>query len=235
MEENKKGITVKVDAELHAEVKRFIEENNMTMAEFVSRALENELHPKINETEVKSMEKMRTLAFQVPEEFFQKVKDYLRRNNISQKDFVVGLIENEIERDLAERAEKAAALKADNAEYETEEFDEEDEALEEAEVEIDEDIEETEDELESEMLEETDENDEELDDESEETEEADEAFDEEIENEDQDNEYEDDESIEDTDEEDEELNEDEFDEEDQDDDYDEDEDEEESEGFGLSM
>lgn len=125
MEENKKGITVKVDAELHAEVKRFIEENNMTMAEFVSRALENELHPKINETEVKSMEKMRTLAFQVPEEFFQKVKDYLRRNNISQKDFVVGLIENEIERDLAERAEKAAALKADNAEYETEEFDEE--------------------------------------------------------------------------------------------------------------
>ncbi len=235
MEENKKGITVKVDAELHAEVKRFIEENNMTMAEFVSRALENELHPKINETEVKGMEKMRTLAFQVPEEFFQKVKDYLRRNNISQKDFVVGLIENEIERDLAERAEKAAALKADNAEYETEEFDEEDEALEEAEVEIDEDIEETEDELESEMLEETDENDEELDDESEETEEADEAFDDEIENEDQDNEYEDDESIEDTDEEDEELNEDEFDEEDQDDDYDEDEDEEESEGFGLSM
>ena len=233
MEENKKGITVKVDAELHAEVKRFIEENNMTMAEFVSRALENELHPKINETEVKSMEKMRTLAFQVPEEFFQKVKDYLRRNNISQKDFVVGLIENEIERDLAERAEKAAALKADNAEYETEEFDEEDEALEEAEVEIDEDIEETEDELESEMLEETDENDEELDDESEETEEADEAFDDEIENEDQDNEYEDDENIEETDEEDEELDEDEFDEEDQDDDYDED--EEESEGMSIGM
>ena len=229
----KRGITVKVDAELHAEVKRFIESNNMTMAEFVSRALENELHPKINETEVKGMEKMRTLAFQVPEEFFQKVKDYLRRNNISQKDFVVGLIENEIERDLAERAEKAAALKADNAEYETEEFDEEDEALEEAEVEIDEDIEETEDELESEMLEETDENDEELDDESEETEEADEAFDDEIENEDQDNEYEDDESIEETDEEDEELDEDEFDEEDQDDDYDED--EEESEGMSIGM
>ncbi len=50
------------------------------------------------------MGNMRTLAFQVPEELFQKIKDYLQRNNMTQKQFVIGLIENEIERDLTQRA-----------------------------------------------------------------------------------------------------------------------------------
>lgn len=49
------------------------------------------------------MGKMRTLAFQVPEELFRKIKDYLLRNNLTQKEFVIGLIENEIERDLVQR------------------------------------------------------------------------------------------------------------------------------------
>ena len=89
----KRGITVKVDAELHAEVKRFIESNNMTMAEFVAQALEDELHPKIQEKEETTMANMRTLAFQVPEDLFQKIKEYLRRNNMTQKEFVIGLID----------------------------------------------------------------------------------------------------------------------------------------------
>ncbi len=50
------------------------------------------------------MGNMRTMAFQVPEELFQKIKDYLQRNNMTQKQFVIGLIENEIERDLTQRA-----------------------------------------------------------------------------------------------------------------------------------
>ena len=50
------------------------------------------------------MGNMRTLAFQVPEEQFQKIKDYLQRNNMTQKEFVIGLIETEIERDLTQRA-----------------------------------------------------------------------------------------------------------------------------------
>ena len=101
MTAEKKGITVKVDAELHAEVRQYLEENELTMAEFVAKSLRDELHPKF--TEEKSMENMRTLAFQVPEELFRKIKDYLQRNNLTQKEFVIGLIENEIERDLAQR------------------------------------------------------------------------------------------------------------------------------------
>lgn len=100
----KKGVTVKIDAELHAEVKRYIEDHEMTMGDFVALALQNELHPKNNIREDKNMGNMRTLAFQVPEELFQKIKDYLQRNNMTQKQFVIGLIENEIESDLTQRA-----------------------------------------------------------------------------------------------------------------------------------
>lgn len=110
----KKGVTVKIDAELHAEVRRYIEEHKMTMADFVTLALQDELHPRLYIQEDKNMGNMRTLAFQVPEELFQKIKDYLQRNNMTQKQFVIGLIENEIERDLAQR--QAAAEITENIE-----------------------------------------------------------------------------------------------------------------------
>ncbi len=115
----KKGITVKIDAELHAEVRQFLDEHKMTMAEFVTLALQDELRPKISLQEGKNMGNMRTLAFQVPEELFQKIKDYLQRNNMTQKEFVIGLIENEIDRDLTQRAAM------DEAHTESEEMSEE--------------------------------------------------------------------------------------------------------------
>lgn len=71
----KKGVTVKIDAELHAEVKQYIEAHEMTMADFVTLALQDELHPRLNIQEDKNMGNMRTMAFQVPEELFQKIKD----------------------------------------------------------------------------------------------------------------------------------------------------------------
>ena len=122
--ENKKGITVKVDAGLHAEVRQFLDSHDMTMAEFVTLALQNELHPKFIIQEDKNMGNMRTIAFQVPEELFQKIKDYLQRNNMTQKEFMLGLIENEIKRDLAQRAAEAP----ENTEEASEDYDEQEEA-----------------------------------------------------------------------------------------------------------
>ena len=118
----KKGITVKIDADLHAEVRKFIEEHEMTMAEFITLALQDELHPKQYMTEVKTMGNMRTLAFQVPEELFQQIKDYLQRNNMTQKEFVIGLIESEIERDLAQR-QTESEMQTDTEEMAEEETD----------------------------------------------------------------------------------------------------------------
>ena len=97
-----KGVTVKIPADLHAEVKAYIEAHNMTMGEFITLAVDNEMHPKIQITqEDKNMERMRTLAFQVPDSLFQRVKAYLERNHLTQKQFVIGLIEAELEQDEA--------------------------------------------------------------------------------------------------------------------------------------
>lgn len=97
-----KGITVKIPADLHAELKAYIEAHGMTTGEFIALAVENELHPKIQIKEEQPMENMRTLAFQVPESLFQRVKAYLERNHMTQKQFVIGLIEDELEQDEAQ-------------------------------------------------------------------------------------------------------------------------------------
>ncbi len=115
MAEEKKGITVKIDADLHAEVRQYVEQNGMTMADFVTLALVDELHPKYNQKEEKNMGNMRTLAFQVPEELFQRIKGYLQRNNISQKQFVIGLIETELEREQTEREKIDEAAEPEEA------------------------------------------------------------------------------------------------------------------------
>ena len=154
----KKGITVKIDAELHAEVRQYLEQHSMTMADFVTMALQDELHPKIEQKEEKSMEKMRTLAFQVPEDLFQKIKDYLHRNNMTQRQFVIGLIENEIERDLTERQAQTEAQEPTEDQDEEETEEQTDDA---AEEEYEDEIEESEEELEDEELTEDEESEEE--------------------------------------------------------------------------
>ncbi len=117
-----KGITVKVDAQLHAEVTQYIQNHGMTMSEFVALALQNELHPKIQEKEGKNMGNMKTLAFQVPEELFWRIKEYLQRHNMSQKDFVIGLIERELEQEQTEGQapveEQAEAVDSEEEKYE---------------------------------------------------------------------------------------------------------------------
>lgn len=134
-ETEKKGITVKIDAGLHAQVKEFIEANGMTMAEFVSKALDDELHPKMQIKEEKYMGAMRTMAFQVPQELFDQIKDYLERHNMTQKQFVIGLIQAELDRDQAMQEgmtenESAEDLEEDEDLDESEDMEEsEDEAM----------------------------------------------------------------------------------------------------------
>ena len=179
MAEEKKGITVKIDADLHAEIRQFIEQNGMTMAEFVSQALYNELHPKIQPQEVKNAMPTRTMAFQMPEDMFQRLKDYLHRHGITQKEFVLGLVEAEIRRDeelinaqnAAKLDETTEDISDEETEDEAEDFDndeseDEDEELndEESEDEDEElDNEESEDEDEELDHEESEDEDEELD------------------------------------------------------------------------
>ena len=120
-----KGITVKIPADLHAELKAYIEAHGMTTGEFIALAVENELHPKIQIKEEQPMENMRTLAFQVPESLFQRVKAYLERNHMTQKQFVIGLIEDELEQDEAQYQAKHPEEQEDEEESDEQSQDEE--------------------------------------------------------------------------------------------------------------
>lgn len=157
-ETEKKGITVKIDADLHAQVRKFIEEKGITMAEFVSKALDDELHPKTTIKEEKYMGNMRTMAFQVPDDLFNQIKDYLERHHMTQKQFVIGLIQDELDRDYEEQQAIAEKQQSEDEpdEDEEEELDEgEDEDMsedddEELDEDEDEDLDESEDMKESE-------------------------------------------------------------------------------------
>ena len=151
-ETEKKGITVKIDADLHAQVRQYIEANGMTMAEFVSKALDDELHPKTIIKEEKYMGNMRTMAFQVPQELFDQIKDYLDRHHMTQKQFVLGLIQDELDRDYEEQ--QAMAEKQDQSDDEPNE-DEEEELDDDEDEELFEDDDESEDEEEYEDLDES--------------------------------------------------------------------------------
>lgn len=59
MADEKKGITVKIDANLHAEIREYLERHEgMTMAEFITLAVDDELHPKIQQKEGNSIDFM---------------------------------------------------------------------------------------------------------------------------------------------------------------------------------
>ena len=122
----KKGITVRIDADLHAEVSQYLRAHSMPMAEFVSLALDDELHPKNQMKEGNTMANTRTIAVQVPEDLFQRIKDYLQRNNMTQRQFLIGLIEDELERDQTERESQNEAVSDDSEQDEEDaEIDEE--------------------------------------------------------------------------------------------------------------
>ena len=126
-ENEKKGITVKVDAQLHAQVREYIEAHGMTMSEFVAKALNSELHPSQKRGGANMAN--RTIAFQVPEELFDRIKDYLNRHHMTQRQFVLGLIEAELDRDLQQTNEVEQQPEETEEEEldENEDFDEDEE------------------------------------------------------------------------------------------------------------
>ena len=109
-----KGITCKIPLELHNQISEEIRETESTMSKFIEMVIREHYEKGAN----KIMEKGRTLAFQVSEELFQKVKEYLERyektyhRHLTQKEFVIGLIEQALE----EAEEEFEAVRA--AEYE---------------------------------------------------------------------------------------------------------------------
>ena len=90
-----KNICGKIPVELHEKVRAEIEEKETSTQIFIQQVIEehfNRLEGKGEE----SMEK-RTLAVQVTEELFQRVKWAVTKEGIKQKDFIIRIIEKAVE------------------------------------------------------------------------------------------------------------------------------------------
>lgn len=93
-----KGITCKIPLDLHNRISEDIRDSESTMSKFIEMVINEHYMKGAN-----GMSKMRTMAFQVSEEFFQRIKDYLLQyeqtygKRLSQKEFVIGLIEQALE------------------------------------------------------------------------------------------------------------------------------------------
>ena len=112
---DKKNLCAQIDTALHARVRLEQEQSGKTLSEFVEQLITDYYKMKEN---TKMTGDMRTMAIQLPEELFERLKAYLKKNNLKQKQFIIGLIEDALEEDEAE----------DTAEQpETEEADEPDE------------------------------------------------------------------------------------------------------------
>ena len=113
-----KGITCKIPLELHNQISEEIRETESTMSKFIEMVIREHYEKGAN----KVMEKGRTLAFQVSEELFQKVKEYLDlyektyHRRLTQKEFVIGLIEQALEEAEEEFEAARAAEQEEQAE-----------------------------------------------------------------------------------------------------------------------
>ena len=122
-----KGLTCKLPLDLHNRISEEIRETEST----VSRFIEMVIREHYEKGDGRVMAKGRTLAFQVSEELFQRLKAYLEKyerenhRRLTQREFVIGLIEqamDDAERVAAESGEfgETAPETAENSDPEPE-------------------------------------------------------------------------------------------------------------------
>ena len=119
---DKKNLCAQIDTALHARVRQEQEQSGKTLSEYVEQLIQNYYDMKENK---KMTGDMRTMAIQLPEELFERLKAYLKKNGLKQKQFIIGLIEDALEEDEAEEnsaqsdKEEAAEPDADVNELQT--------------------------------------------------------------------------------------------------------------------
>ena len=85
-----RGITVKIDAALHARAKADQESKAMTMSQYITMILDEHFNQRGGNI---MNRETRTMAFQIDEDMFLRIKAHLTRTGLTQKAFVLGLIE----------------------------------------------------------------------------------------------------------------------------------------------
>ena len=99
-----KNICGKIPVELHEKLKLEVEELGISIPKYLEMVIEEHMTRKGEKT---NMADLRTVAVQVTEDLFFRLKAVLARNGMKQKDFLIGLIEEEAEETEMEDPETA--------------------------------------------------------------------------------------------------------------------------------
>lgn len=108
-----KNICGKIPVELHEKLKLEVEELGISIPKYLEMVIEEHIARKGEKT---NMADLRTVAVQVTEDLFSRLKAVLARNGMKQKDFLIGLIEDAIEKEEAKW--KAESEEAEETEME---------------------------------------------------------------------------------------------------------------------
>ena len=125
-----KNICGKIPVELHEKLKLEVEELGISIPKYLEMVIEEHMTRK---GEKANMADLRTVAVQVTEDLFSRLKAVLARNGMKQKDFLIGLIEDAIEKEEAKwkaESEEAEESEPDEESVEPEAEEPETEALE---------------------------------------------------------------------------------------------------------
>ena len=95
-----KNICGKIPMDLHEKVREEIELTESSTQKFLQQVIEEHFNRVEGKGEI-SMGAVRTVAVQVTEDLFSRLKAVLAKNGMKQKDFLIGLIEEAIEKEEA--------------------------------------------------------------------------------------------------------------------------------------
>ena len=115
-----KNICGKIPVELHENLKLEVEELGISIPKYLEMVIEEHMTRKGEKTD---MANSRTVAVQVTEDLFSRLKAVLAKNGMKQKDFLIGLIEAALEKEEAKwkaESEEAEETEGEPAESEME-------------------------------------------------------------------------------------------------------------------
>lgn len=115
-----KNICGKIPVELHEKLKLEVEDLGISIPKYLEIVIEEHMTRKGEKTD---MANSRTVAVQVTEELFSRLKAVLAQNGMKQKDFLIGLIEAALEKEEAKwkaESEEAEETEGEPAESEIE-------------------------------------------------------------------------------------------------------------------
>ena len=115
-----KNICGKIPVDLHEKMKLEIEELGISIPKYLEMVIEEHMTRKGEKTD---MANSRTVAVQVTEDLFSRLKAVLAKNGMKQKDFLIGLIEAALEEEEAKwkaESEEAEETEGEPAESEME-------------------------------------------------------------------------------------------------------------------